>query len=279
MNQIPLACADFSFPLLPHDLVFDLIAALGIEGVDLSIITVNSHLPVEEVLKSPAGWARTLSSKITQRGLQIADVHFHPGVDFESLAVNNPDVSARKKAGESFKAALEFAANCRAKHLTMYPGIAWNGEEHNTSLKRSAEELAWRVEEGAKLGIRLAVEPHLGSIIPSVKEARQFLDMVPGLTLTLDYTHFICQGISEEESEQLLPFASHFHARGGRPGRLQSSMKENTIDYCRVLKKMKDVNYQGFFELEYVWIDREHLNDVDVLSETLLLRDIANQYR
>src|SRR5947208_11183322 len=46
LNQIPLACADFSFPLLPHDLVFDLIAGLGIEGVDLSIITGNSHLSV-----------------------------------------------------------------------------------------------------------------------------------------------------------------------------------------------------------------------------------------
>jgi hypothetical protein len=56
-------------------------------------------------------------------------------------------------------------------------------------------------------------------------------------------------------------------------------MKENTIDYGRVLQKMKEVNYQGFFELEYVWIDREHLNDVDVLSETILLRDLANQFR
>ena len=279
MNQIPLACADFSFPLLPHDMVFDLIAGLGIEGVDLSIITVNSHLPVEEVLKSPSVWARTISSKIAQSGLQIADVHFHPGMDFESLAVNNPDRSARQHAGESFKAALEFATTCKAKHLTMYPGVAWKGEEHSSSLKRSAEELAWRVEEAAKLGIRLAVEAHVGSIIPSPKEARQLLDRVRGLTLTLDYTHFICQGISEEESEQLLPFASHFHARGGRLGRLQSAMKENTIDYSRVLNKMKDSNYQGFFELEYVWIDREHLNDVDVLSETILLRDIANQYR
>lgn len=279
MNPIPLACADFSFPLLPHDLVLDLIAGLGIEGVDLSIIMVNSHLPVEEVLENPSPWARTLVAKIAQRGLKLADVHFHPGMDFQSLAVNNPDAGARQKAGEWFRRALEFAACCKAAHLTMYPGIPWNGEDPIASLERSAEELAWRVEEAAKLGIRLAVEAHVGSIIPSPKEARQLLDRVPGLTLTLDYTHFICQGASEEESEGLLPFASHFHARGGRPGRLQSSMKENTIDYSRVLKKMKEVDYQGFFELEYVWIDREHLNDVDVLSETILLRDIANQFR
>jgi sugar phosphate isomerase/epimerase len=161
----------------------------------------------------------------------------------------------------------------------MYPGIPWSGEDRDTSLKRSAEQLAWRVEEAARLGIRLGVEPHVGSIIPTPKEARQFLDRVPGLTFTLDYTHFICQGASEEESEALLAFASHFHARGGRLGRLQCSMKDNTIDYGRVLTKMKETGYQGYFELEYVWMDREHLNDVDVLSETIRLRDVANRFR
>ena len=279
MKQIPLACADFSFPLLPHDLVFDLIARLGIEGVDLSIIASNSHLSVEEVLKRPSEWAKATLAKVTQRGLQVADVHFHPGTDLETFAVNNPDDSIRQRARGLFKQALEFAASCNAGHLTMYPGVRWNHESQDSSTERSAEELSWRVAEAARLGICLAVEPHVGSIIPSIKETRQLIDMVPGLTLTLDYTHFVCQGLSEEESEQLLPFASHFHARGGREGRLQSSMKENVIDYGRVLKKMKEINYPGFFELEYVWIDREHLNDVDVLSETILLRDIANQFR
>ncbi|MEW5979315.1 MAG: sugar phosphate isomerase/epimerase family protein [Acidobacteriota bacterium] len=279
MNAIPLACADFSFPLLPHDLVLDLIAGMGIEGVDLSLIMANSHLPVEDLLQDPSGWSKAIRSKMSQRGLAIADVHFHPGMDFQRLGINNPDLPLRRESGELFRRALEFAACCEARHMTVYPGTAWEGEDSDTSKKRSADELAWRVEECASLGIRLAVEAHVGSVIPSSTDARRFLDMVPGLTLTLDYTHFVCQGESEEVCEQLLPFASHFHARGGRLGRLQSSMKENTIDYGRVIKTMKKLEYQGFFELEYVWLDREHLNDVDVLSETILLRDIANRFR
>ncbi len=32
-----LACADFTFPLLPHDKSLDLIAMLGFEGVDIGL--------------------------------------------------------------------------------------------------------------------------------------------------------------------------------------------------------------------------------------------------
>jgi sugar phosphate isomerase/epimerase len=163
--------------------VFDLIAGLGIEGVDLSIIMVNSHLPVEQVLENPSPWAQTLAAKLAQRGLRIADVHFHPGMDFQSFAVNNPDTRARRQAGQWFRRALEFAAGCMATHLTMYPGIPWDGEEPEVSRKRSADEISWRVEEAAKLGIQLAVEAHVGSIIPSPREARQFVESVPGFNL------------------------------------------------------------------------------------------------
>ena len=39
-----LACADFTFPLLPHAKVLDLIAMLGIKGVDIGLFEDRSHL-------------------------------------------------------------------------------------------------------------------------------------------------------------------------------------------------------------------------------------------
>ena len=42
--QFKLACADFTFPLLPHDDALDLIAALGFDGVDLGMFEGRSHL-------------------------------------------------------------------------------------------------------------------------------------------------------------------------------------------------------------------------------------------
>jgi sugar phosphate isomerase/epimerase len=98
--------------------------------------------------------------------------------------------------------------------------------------------------------------------------------MTPGLTLTLDYTHFTCQGIVDDEIEPLLAFASHFHARGACRGKLQASMKEDTIDYGRVLQALNNIDYPGFIVLEYVWTEWMRCNEVDNITETIVLRDL-----
>jgi hypothetical protein len=61
--------------------------------------------------------------------------------------------------------------------------------------------------------------------------------------------------------------------RGAREGRLQAPFKENVIDYARVMDVMREVNYTGYLGVEYVWIDWEHCNECDNVSETILFRD------
>ncbi len=99
------------------------------------------------------------------------------------------------------------------------------------------------------------------------------LEKVPDLTLTLDYTHFTKMGISDTEIEPLISRATHFHARGAREGRLQTSFADNTINYKRIIGEMEKSDYPGYVGIEYVWTDWEHCNEVDNLSETILFRD------
>lgn len=49
--------------------------------------------------------------------------------------------------------------------------------------------------------------------------------------------------------------------------------KDNTIDYADVLNAMRASEYNGYLGIEYVWIDWEHCNESDNLSETILFRD------
>ena len=109
--------------------------------------------------------------------------------------------------------------------------------------------------------------------LASTKEAERLVTGVPGLTLTLDYTHFTRLGMPDSAVEPLVKYASHFHVRGAREGRLQAAFKANAIDYARVLRAMRDSGYKGYLGIEYVWIDWEHCNEVDNLSETILFRD------
>jgi hypothetical protein len=51
-------------------------------------------------------------------------------------------------------------------------------------------------------------------------------------------------------------------------------LKHNTTDFADLVKKLMSQAYSGWYAVEYVWIDWEHCNEVDNLSETILLRDL-----
>lgn len=268
-----LACADFTFPLLPHDKALDLIALLDFEGVDVGLFEGRSHLRPSRVFADVRGSARELARKLQDRGLEPADIYLQTAPDFESLAPNHPDPERRRLARDWFARAVEFATECGARHVSALPGVPFEDVPGHENYQRCCDELAWRCETARDQGVTFSVETHVGSIAPTPEAAALLVKSVPGLTLTLDYTHFTRCGIPDCEVEPLIAHASHFHARCARNGRLQPSFQENTIDYARVLDVMRQVGYSGYVGVEYVWIDWEHCNEVDNLSETILLRD------
>ncbi len=272
---LKLATADYSFPLLEWEQVLRLARDLGMQGIDISLFQGRSQLNPDEILANPSKSAARISAGVESQGLEIADIFGQPGKTFYENAPNDPDDNVRKRAAEFFYRILEFTVRCNGKHLTILPGVHFEREDYADSLKRCADELAWRCEAAAKVGVKFAVEAHLGSIIPTPEDAQKLLDRVPGLTLTLDYGHFTYQGIPDDRIEPLMARASHFHARCARRERLQAPLKENTIDFRRVVQAMRRERFAGFVAIEYVWIDWEHCNEVDNLSETILLRDLV----
>ena len=278
MNK-KFACADFTFPLLPHDRVLDLIALLDMQGVDVGLFESRSHLWPSKVLRNIPKSSAELANKLGDRGLKPADIFLQTAADFVSMAPNHPDPKIRQTARDLFQKTVEFTSGCKAKHISALPGVHFEEEPRKASLQRCSDELAWRCELAKQAGVVFSIEAHIGSIVPSPKEALELVKMTPGLTLTLDYTHFTKMGMPDSRIEPLVEHASHFHVRGGSKGRLQASFKDNTIDYARVLKKMKETGYKGYLGIEYVWIDWEHCNEVDNLSETIQFRDFLKSVK
>jgi sugar phosphate isomerase/epimerase len=271
--RLKLACADFTFPLLPHSRVLDLIAMLEFDGVDIGLFEGRSHLWPSKEFKSPMKSGNRLHRKLTERGLNCADVFLQMNPDFIPYAINHPEAARRRRARDWFLKSLDYAAAAGAKHITTLPGVRFKTEARSVSWQRTCDELAWRVAQAEGQGIVFSVEAHVGSIAPEPKTALRLVRDVPGLTLTLDYTHFTRVGLPDSASEPLVAHASHFHARGARKGRLQSAFPRNTIDYARVLRAMRKTGYRGYVGVEYVWTDWEHCNEVDNLSETIQMRD------
>jgi sugar phosphate isomerase/epimerase len=271
--KLNLSCADFSFPLLPHDSALNLVSMLALRGVDIGLFAGRSHLRPETELRQPEKKGAALRRRLARHGLVAADVFLQVHENFTDFAINHPLSSRRKFARGQFSRALDYAAAAGSKHITILPGVVFKSETRVASVERAARELAWRVESAAALKLTVAVEPHVGSFADTPERALALAARVPGLGLTLDYAHFTRIGIPDSRIEPLAARATHFHARCACRGRLQSSLKQNTIDFRRALAALNRHRFNGWIALEYVWIDWEHCNEVDVLSETVQLRD------
>lgn len=271
--NLKLAGADFTFPLLEHDKVLKLVALLDLDGIDIGLFENRSHLQPSVMFKNVTKNAGILRQKLDDAGIVAADIFLQCDAEFEPMASNHPDEMVRQKARQWFLDSLEFSAICGAKHTTGLPGVYFEREAADISYGRACEEMAWRTEKAKELGITFSIEPHIGSIVSDPKSAEKLVKDVPGLTLTLDYTHFKKIGMSDSEVEPLIKYATHFHVRGAAKGFLQTSFKDNKIDYKRVLEVMKDTGYSGYLGIEYIWIDWENCNKVDNVAEVIQFRD------
>jgi sugar phosphate isomerase/epimerase len=276
--KLKLACADFTFPLLSHGQALELIATLEFDGVDIGLFEQRAHLWPSREFRGLERSAQRLWRVLSDLGLEPADVFLQIGTDFRACAINHPQRSRRQKARDWFLNTLDYTLASGGHHVTILPGVSFENESYSTSLGRSMEELAWRVEQAEKQNVVFGIEPHVGSIIMQPRQLEKLVRNVPGLTLTLDYTHFVRRGLSVSSVEPLLRHDSHFHVRGARPGRLQESFKRNVIDYTRAFGAMRACGYRGWIGIEYVWTDWERCNECDNLSETILFRDFFRSF-
>ena len=104
------------------------------------------------------------------------------------------------------------------------------------------------------------------------------LEDVPGLMISLDYSHFMPQGHTEEEVDVLIPRADHVHAHQANRERLQCRMEDGILDFDHILGALKNFGYEGNVALESVCVNYRGYYDVDVITETLKLKKELEGY-
>ena len=264
------SCADYTFPLLSRTQSLRLLRLLDFEFVDIGLFERNpSYLP-SELMAAPVDFIRGVNRDIALAQIRPSDVFLQIGTEPGQSSANDPDPNVRTRNRQVFKQALELCTAIQCDHLTGLPGVDHGGKD--TDLALAVEEAAWRVRVSNEAGVVYSIEPHIGSICASVESTHHFLSRVEGLTLTLDYGHFVCAGEESSKAHSLLPFVSHIHVRGGSPNRLQTSVADSTIDFEGMMSGLYNRRYAGKLALEYVWVDWQGCNLSDNLSETILLR-------
>jgi sugar phosphate isomerase/epimerase len=270
--MIPFSCADYAFPILPQAKRFALLQLLGFEYVDIGLFERSSDLMPSQLLAEPRNFTKQLRANLQSASLHVSDVFLQIGLEPTSAAANDPSREIRSHNRKIFLLALDMCADLACTHLTGLPGVRHKGIGETDDLTLALEEASWRQLAASRAGVVYAIEPHVGSLCSDVASTRSFVESVPGLTLALDYGHFIAADILSSDVHSLLPFSSQIHARCAAPGQLQTQLSENTIDFDEMLRNLRKRMYPGFLVIEYVWTEWKRCNRTDNVSETLLLR-------
>ena len=274
-----LSCCDFAFPLLRHEDALYLISRMGFAGVDIGLFENRSHLQPSDQFCDIRGAALQLKGRLEQYQLLPADVFMQAERDLSAYPSNHYESRRRLHARDLFLKTLEYANYLQCPHVSLLPGVCFAEEPYEKSYERCVEEHLWRVAQAEKAGIKIGIEAHVGSIVPTTKQAAQLMKDVPGLTLTLDYSHFVRQGEPDVNGDALLPYASHFHARGASNGHLQTCLADSEIDFERIMKQMMEISYNGWICIEYAWTPYwEDCCRNDNLSETILTKEQIEKF-
>lgn len=265
---IALGCHKWSFGAAGCLEAARLIRALGLELMDLGNAP---DLDPAYVAEHPREEAERFNQIKAETGIRFIDCF--PQWGEISFSNNSPDLTVRQAFRRIWSGFFPFAAAIGLTGVTLSPGRYWPGESMMTSFERGAEELRWAVAEAARHGLKLRIEPHIDSVTWTPALAVDMCHQVPGLSLTVDYSHFVFHGIPIDEIATLHPYATHWHARQARLGQAQSRFHDGTIPFDRIVADLRREGYDGVICLEYVhgrWMGQDN---VDCVTETILLRD------
>lgn len=270
--ELRLSCAHSAFPALSLDVALAVVRDLGFDAVDVCTFTGYEHIPPDTVVADPRGAARQVHARLEHHRLAASDVFAIVGSSFDALAPNHPHAEVREESLRQFERFVAFTRELGAPGLTILPGTDFDADDD--SLRRAGDALARRAEIAAARGLRLSFEPHYGSIAGTPERTLELLELAPGASLALDYSHFVFQDIPESRIDPLLPHTGHFHIRQAAPGAMQTRIGEGTIDFARLRDELLAQGYDGYFAFEYQWdpdwLDFTH---VDCLAETAASRD------
>ena len=247
--------------------------ALGFDAMDLDGV-MDTTLKREKILSVE----RSEVQRVKDLGLIAPNLHwtFAPGSLYP--VINDPDPKVRAENKEQIQRLTEFCQEAGILSILVLPGMLLSGQKAADGWALSAEALREYVDITKEAGIDLFYEPHVKCSFESPKMAVWLAQQVPGARIALDYSHFVCQGYTQPEIDPLIPYTGHVHLRQAKSGLLQTKLEDGTINFALVLDELLKISYSGYWCVEYVHQNYIGADNVDVLTETVKMRDFLKAY-
>jgi sugar phosphate isomerase/epimerase len=263
----------WSMPALDFEEAAQLCGQLGYDSIELTVSEGWTTDVMKISREQPAKWRRILG-----------DV----GLVVTSLTANAPvigDEARWRKARERLTKSLELAAELQAPGQRMPISLgAHSAEVDYAGLPPVASDQRWREERQLVIGrfselatmaerlhARVALEPHVGSVVCTAQRALEVRDGVDNeaFGINLDISHFAVQGVSTADAVDALgPVAIACEVkdqRGVAPDFEFLIPGEGNFDYVDFIGRMARVGYSGSISVE-VSVLRQRLAGYDVYA-------------
>jgi len=236
-------------------------ASLGVQYVDIGAGGANAHWDTQAILQNGDRLA-----KETCVALQVNGVHANECFALDFGAPNNsPNQDERRYALEQFPRLADFAAAVGCNSVMQLAGPIHESLGRTGAIQCAAETLSAMAEIAAARGLAMHIEPDCGSCVNEPEYVAEFCRLAPDVKLTLDYSHFICQGFSQTDVEPLHRFAGHVHVRQASPGQIVSDVDRGVIDMARLVSTLRRDGYAGLFSVEYLYLPLT--SEMDVMDQ------------
>ena len=237
----------WGMPTLPIDTALEHLAALGFDGVELTVIPgFSTELD-------------TLDSAERKRIRQLLDRH---GLDLPAVAPHQPMLSTEDDVhAENWRRLTASAGLCVDLAGTdgvpvLNTTLGSNPNEWNSQQNLILERVGALVDYCTSREVVLAIEPHVGDGLNSPERSLWLLEEINSayLKLNFDISHFEVQGMSTAQVVQLLaPHSAHTHVKDQRglvPDYEFLIPGEGPFDFVEYLELMQKAGYDGYITAE-----------------------------
>jgi len=269
-DDMKISLFAWSFPELTLKECAGLARVLGIPAIDIGFF-YRASLDRGSIRDDP----EAALGLVTGLGVDLACMYHFFGATM--IDRNLADPSARAINIDLHQTA-RFCSAAAIPTIFVLPGMVNPGQTRASAYDEAARTLAPMIEICAAEGVTLTIEPNVRSFLEAPDQTLRFLRSVPGLKLTIDYSHFVCLGYPNGAVDPLLPHAAHLHMRQTRAGRLQDKADFGTINCASIIGDLRAQGYAGYLACEHLHKDYINARGDDVLTEVVRMRDLIRRF-
>lgn len=218
-----VACSTLSFSKVSLEDALHTIREMRFTKADLAIHPDGPHITPAEIASDTARAAQRLKAA----NLPLAAFH---------LSMGDGDPSDTRK---------QFRAICRLARVSTVPLVtipaAPLGSDFDSEVKRLAE---W-VKLAEIEGVILTIETHSTTVTADPLGAAELCRRVPGLTLTLDPSHYHFSPHGHHDYDCLYPYVRHVRLRdtGNTAEQFQVRIGQGEIEYGKIISHLDRCRY------------------------------------